>query len=155
MLEWSTNQTEHPVVIRVPSKLVISTGVIDNTDYSILNKFKVEEKGEKVAIIGLGSFFKLGKELKDRLNNELSINATLINPKYITGVDKELLKSLASDHDMVITLEEGELDGGFGEKISRFYGLSNMKVLNLGAEKEFADRVSIDELYTRYNLKID
>lgn len=148
MLDWSLAQTEHPVAIRVPNVPLISTGVKDDTDYSILNKFKVVEQGEKVAILALGNFFELGRQVK----NELGINATLINPRFMTGVDEELLESLKVNHEVVITLEDGELDGGFGEKISRFYANSDMKVLNYGAKKEFTDRVGLDELYKRYRL---
>ena len=152
MLDWSVNQTICPVAIRVPSNELVSTGVEDKTDYSILNKYELVEKGEKVAILGLGTFFGLAKKVKEELSSKLGIKATLINPKFITGVDKELLDNLKKDHDVVITLEDGVLDGGFGEKIARFYGPSSMKVLNYGAKKEFTDRVPLEELYERYHL---
>lgn len=155
MLNWSVEQNVHPVSIRVPSGNVVSTGIEDTTDYFDLNKFKVEEEGNKVAIIALGSFFTLGKKVKESLKEKLGINATLINPRYITGIDEELLKSLEDNHELVITLEDGILDGGFGEKITRFYGPSNMKVLNFGGKKEFTDRVPLDTLYERYHLKED
>jgi len=87
------------------------------------------------------------------LKSSLGIDATLINPRFISGVDEELLNSLKSDHSVVITLENGILSGGFGEKISSFYGNSPMKVLNYGAKKEFIDRVPMDELLTSYRLK--
>ena len=152
MLEYALNQTEHPVAIRVPNIPLEATGVEDKTDYSILNKFKVEHKGSKIAVLGLGNFFNLAKEVKEEIKNRLNINATLINPKFITGVDEELLENLKKDHDLVITLEDGILNGGFGEKVSRFYGNSSMKVLNFGAKKEFTDRVPLEELYERYHL---
>lgn len=152
MLDWSLNQTKHPVAIRVPNVPLVSTGMEDKTDYSILNKFKLVEKGDKVAIIGVGNFFEFGKQVKDYIQEKLGIGATLINPCFMTGVDDELLENLKKDHKLVITLEDGELDGGFGEKITRFYGNSDMKVLNYGAKKEFTDRVSLDELYSRYRL---
>lgn len=152
MLEWSYNQKEHPVFIRVPAGELVSTGVKDTTDYSQLNKYKVEAKGEKVAIIGAGNFFALGQQVKEELKKQLGIDATLINPRYLTGVDKELLESLKKDHSVVITLEDGELNGGFGEKVTRFYGNSNMKVLNFGSQKEFTDIVPLEELYKRYHL---
>lgn len=148
MLDWSLAQSEYPVAIRVPNIPLVSTGIEDKTDYSILNKFKIVEKGEKVAIIGAGNFFELAKEVK----NYLGINATLINPRFMTGVDEELLESLKVNHSVVVTLEDGELDGGFGEKITRFYGNSDIKVLNYGAKKEFSDRVPLDQLYKRYRL---
>lgn len=152
MLDWSMTQTEHPVAIRVPNIELISTGVKDETDYSILNKFKVVEKGEKVAILGLGNFFGKAKEVKAELKNRFGFDATLINPRFMTGVDEDLLEQLKENHKLVITLEDGELDGGFGEKITRFYGDSGMKVLNYGSKKEFTDRVELDELYKRYRL---
>ena len=86
---------------------------------------------------------------------EQGINATVINPRYITGVDENLLNNLKENHQIVVTLEDGEIDGGFGEKITRFYGTDNMKVLNFGAKKEFTDRVPLDELYRRYHLTPD
>lgn len=152
MLDWSVEQTQYPVAIRVPSCELVSTGKIDKTDYSKLNKYQVVENGENVAILGLGSMFKLAQNVKQELLSKLGINATLINPKFITGVDKELLVELKKNHKVVITLEDGILDGGFGEKITRFYGASDMKVLNYGAKKEFTDRVPVEELYQRYRL---
>ena len=152
MLDWSVEQTQYPVAIRVPSCEFVSTGKIDKTDYSKLNKYQVVENGENVAILGLGSMFKLAQNVKQELLSKLGINATLINPKFITGVDKELLVELKKNHKVVITLEDGILDGGFGEKITRFYGASDMKVLNYGAKKEFTDRVPVEELYQRYRL---
>lgn len=152
MLDWSVEQTNYPVAIRVPYGNFVSTGIEDTTDYSILNKFKVEEQGNDIAIIGLGNFFNLGQEVKTELKNKLGIDATLINPRFITGIDEDLLNSLKGNHKLVITLEDGILDGGFGEKISRFYGNSDMKVLNYGAKKEFTDRVPLDILYERYHL---
>ena len=152
MLDWSIEQTYYPVAIRVPFGPLISNGKKDNTDYSKLNKYKIEEEGETVAILGLGNFFHLGKTLKEELKNKLGINATLINPKFISGLDKELLESLNRNHKIVVTLEDGVKDGGFGEKIASYYGKSGIKVLNYGADKEFTDRVPIEELYKRYHL---
>lgn len=155
MLDWSVEQNDHPVAIRIPSGKLISTGIKDTSDYSILNKYKVEEEGNKVAIIALGSFLELGRNVKKALKEKIGIDATVINPRFITGIDKELLESLKDNHELVITLEDGMLDGGFGEKITRFYGASDMKVLNFGSNKEFTDRISLDELYERYHLKED
>lgn len=155
MLDWAVNQTEYPVGIRVPNVELVSTGVADSTDYSDLNKFKMVEKGSKVAILGLGNFYNKAIEVKSVLKSRLNIESTLINPRFITGIDTEMLESLKQDHDLVITLEDGALDGGFGEKVTRFYGDSEMKVLNFGAGKEFPDRVSLDELYKRYHLTTD
>ena len=151
MLDWSVNQNDCPVAIRVPSNFN-STGYEDLTDYSKLNKFKMAQKGSEIAIIGLGSFYQKAEELSAFIEKHLDINPTLINPCFITGLDEEMLNSLKSNHKLVITLEDGELDGGFGEKISRFYGNSDMKVLNYGSFKEFTDRVPLDTLYKKYRL---
>jgi len=152
MLDWSVNQTKYSIAIRIPTMNFIKTGIEDKTDYSVLNKYQTVEEGSKIAIIGLGDFFELAKNTKEEIKNQLNIDATLINPKFITGLDKELLNDLKNNHDIVITLENGALDGGFGEKIARFYGNSNMKVLNYGADKEFNDRISLEKLFEKYHL---
>lgn len=155
MIEWGIEQKNHPVAIRVPNGNVISTGVKVKADFHNLNVYEKTIDGSEVAIIGLGSFYDLGKRVQEKLQSETGIKATLINPRFITGVDKDLLTNLLDNHKLVITLEDGVLDGGFGEKISRFYGDKNMKVLNFGATKEFTDRVSLEELYERYHLTED
>lgn len=151
VLEWAIEQNEYPVVIRVPYLPPISKEK-DENDYSKINRYKLVEKGEKVAILALGTFFNLGEKVKKLLKEKVDINATLINPLYITGIDKDLLENLKENHKVVITLEDGILNGGFGEKIASYYGNSDMKVLNFGAKKEFTDRISIEELYNRYKL---
>ena len=151
MLDWAVEQNKYPVIIRQP-KEVMHTSLPVDTDYSKLNTYKIEEQGSNVAIIAEGSFFKLGKNVAEELSKH-NIKPTLINPRYLTGIDKECLETLKANHQLVITLEDGELDGGFGEKVTRFYGSSEMKVLNYGSFKEFTDRVNLDELYTRYRLK--
>lgn len=152
MLDWSVEQTEHPVAIRVPFTNFVSEGVEDKTDYSVLNKSKVVQQGSEIAVFAVGDFMELGKETVKQIKEQLGITATLINPVYLTGLDEELLENIKKDHKIVVTLENGIIDGGFGEKISRFYGNSDMKVLNFGGKKEFTDRVPINELYQRYHL---
>ena len=146
MLDWSIEQNEFPVAIRVPCNGVISSEKEVERDYSNLNKFKVEEKGNKVAIIALGDFFEIGRSVLKGLKEELGISATLINPRYITGLDEECLEDLKQNHDIVITLEDGMLEGGFGEKIASFYGTSDMKVKNYGIKKSFPDRYNVEDL---------
>ena len=153
MLKWSVEQTKYPVAIRVPNIELVSMGIEDKTDYSILNKYQVTKQGEQIAILGLGNFYSLACEVSEYIKEKMNINATIINPKFITGVDKDLMEELKQNHKVVITLEDGEIDGGFGEKIARYFGASDMKVLNYGAHKEFSDRATLDELYTKYRLK--
>ncbi|MBU5227058.1 1-deoxy-D-xylulose-5-phosphate synthase [Clostridium senegalense] len=152
MLKWGMSQNEHPVAIRVPAMGVIESGVEDKTDYSKLNKYKVSKIGKDVAVIALGDFYQLGQSVVTKLSNENGIEATLINPKYITGIDEEVLESLKKEHKLVITLEDGILDGGFGEKIARYYGPSDMKVLNYGIKKELLDRYVPEELMKKNRL---
>ena len=146
MLDWSIEQTEHPVAIRIPCNGVISDGRAPDTDYSDINKFKVEQKGEKIAILALGDFYQLGEELAKEIKEKLNITPTLINPRYITGLDEELLNELKQNHNQVITLEDGILEGGFGEKIASFYGNTDMKVKNYGIKKAFYDKYNVKEL---------
>ena len=152
MLDWSVNKNkDYSVAIRVPYVELKSVGIKDNTDYSKLNKFKIIDEGKDVAIIAVGNFFELGENVKKELKKH-DINATLINPKFISGLDKKMLEDLKKNHKIVITLEDGIIEGGFGQKIASYYGNSNIKVLNYGAEKEFADRINLDELYNKYHL---
>ena len=152
MLKWGMSQQDHPVSIRVPAMGVIKSGVEDKTDYSKLNKYQVTKAGKDVAVIALGDFYQLGQAVVTKLSNENGIEATLINPKYITGVDEGVLESLKKEHKLVITLEDGILDGGFGEKIARYYGPSDMKVLNYGIKKELLDRYVPAELMKKNRL---
>ena len=149
MLNWGLKQNEHPVVIRVP--LAVTKGGKAEESYGDLNRYQLVKQGSKVAVLALGSFFELGESVVSELK-EQGIDATLVNPRYITGVDEKLLTELAKNHQVVATLENGELDGGFGEKIASFYGASKVKVLNFGAKKEFTDRVPYAELMKRYHL---
>ena len=152
MLDWSIEQNEYPVGIRLPGGSVISDGKEITKDFGDLNKYEVTQKGSKVAVIGLGTFYGLGKEVAEELKKEIGTDVTVINPYYITGIDAELLEELKKDHDVVITLEDGILDGGFGEKIARFYGDSDMKVLNFGLKKEFLDRYDVAEVLKENHL---
>ena len=147
MLDWSIEQQEHPVMILMPGNGVIDDGRVAEKDYSnIINKFKVEEKGSKVAILGLGDFYQIGEEVSKMVEEKLGFKPTLVNPRFASSVDKELLNDLKQDHDLVITLEDGILRGGFGESIASFYGDSDIKVKNYGLEKEFYDRYNPSQL---------
>lgn len=152
MLDWSVEQNEHPVAIRIPCCEYVSTGEKITKDFSILNKYEVKEQGSEVAFIGLGTFYPLAVEAAKLYEEKTGVKATVINPYYITGIDSELLTSLKSNHKAVVTLEDGILDGGFGEKIARFYGDSDVKVLNFGLKKEFLDRYDPMEILKENHL---
>ncbi|MBN1058183.1 1-deoxy-D-xylulose-5-phosphate synthase [Clostridium botulinum] len=152
MMEWGIEQDKYPVAIRVPNMTVVSSGIKIEPNFDKLNTYKKVKDGSEVAIIALGSFYDLGEKVQKRLKESTGINATLINPRFISGIDKDLLTELLDNHKLVITLEDGILDGGFGEKISRFYGDKEMRVLNFGASKEFTDSVPLEMLHSRYHL---
>lgn len=151
MLDWSVEQSDHPVAIRCPGNF-ISSGKECTKDFSEINKYEVTKKGSNVAIIGLGTFFGLANEVAEELKAKKGIDATVINPYFITGTDNELLESLKANHNVVVTIEDGILDGGFGEKIARFYGDSDVKTLNFGLKKEFLDRYDVNEVLTENHL---
>ena len=146
MMAWGIKQTSHPVAIRVPGGPVTHSDEQFDEDYSDLNRFKMTHKGSKVAIVALGAFYGLGKQVAALLKEQKGIDATLINPRYITGLDEEMLESLKADHEKVITLEDSALEGGFGEKIARFYGDSDMKTLCFGIKKGLYDRYDYQQL---------
>lgn len=152
MLGWAIRQREYPVAVRVPGATVVESGRNFDTDYSELNRYRLTRRGDTVAVVALGSFYALGEAVADKLRADAGIDATLINPRYITGVDGQMLDALKADHRIVVTLEDGVLDGGFGEKIARYYGDSDMRVLNYGVRKEFADRYAIGELLEKNRL---
>lgn len=151
MLDWSVEQKEMPVAIKLPGGDMISDGREVKKDWSQLNTYEVTEKGSKIALIGLGTFYSLALQTAEMLEKK-GIHATVINPYYITGLDEGLLEKLKVDHDTVVTLEDGILNGGFGEKIARFYGSSDMKVYNYGLKKEFLDRYDVNEVLKENHL---
>lgn len=152
VLDWSIDQDKYPVAIKLPGGPMISDGKKITKDFSELNKYEVTEAGNNVAIIGLGTFYEMGKNAAKLIEKKMGVKPTIINPYYITGIDEDLLEKLKDNHSVVITLEDGILDGGFGEKITRFYGTSDMKVLNYGLKKEFLDRYDVQEVLLKNHL---
>ena len=143
MLRWAIDQDRKPIAIRVPSNGVNHTADPVDTEYSYTPQYKVTRQGSLVAIIAAGSFYQKGENIADILAAK-GINATLINPRYLNAVDAETLDSLKAEHRLIVTLEDGCKDGGFGERIASYYGTSDMKVLVSGVKKD---------LYDRYNLR--
>ena len=152
MLEWSMKQTAHPVAIRVPANGVLPAGAQPAQDYSQLNQYQVTQKGSQVAILALGDFYQMGEAAAKLLEEKTGTTPTLINPRFITGQDTDLLESLKQEHRVIVTLEDGILDGGFGEKIARFYGAEDTKVLNFGLKKEFLDRYRLEDVLQENHL---
>ena len=144
MLDWSLDQKEHPVMILIPGNEV--TERESDKDYDNIGKFKVEKQGEKAAIIALGDFYQMGESLAAAVKEELGFTPTLINPRFASALDTDLLEQIGHNHSLVVTLEDGIVDGGFGHKIAAFYSASNVKVKNYGLEKKFYDRYNPAEL---------
>lgn len=154
MLQYATTQKDHPIAIRMPVRM-IETGKEDNTDYSLLNKFEVTEKGADVAILALGNFYSLGEQIAAKYKQVTGKVATLINPKFITGLDEELLDKLKDNHKLVITLEDGIVEGGFGQTVAGFYGPSDMKVKNYGIKKGFPTDFNPEELMRENGISVE
>lgn len=146
MLDWSLTQNAYPVAIKVPGGSMISTGTPVTKDFGKLDTYEITKKGSRVAILGLGTFYENAVKAADILKASHGIDATVINPYYISGIDADTLNELKKDHAVVATLEDGYLEGGFGAKIAAFYGSSDMKVLNFGIKKEFIDRYDVAEV---------
>lgn len=154
MFKFATTQKEHPVGIRVPAKF-IETGVEDTTDYSIYNKNKVEQKGEKVAIFAVGQLITMAKEVAKKIKEEKGLDITVINPRFLSGLDEQLLDSLKENHKLIITIEDGELMGGYGQNIASYYGEDNIMVKNYGISKAFHTDFDADELLAKNGMSVD
>ncbi len=153
MLEYSYFQNKYPLAIRVPAKIVEDKKE-DNTDYSIINKSKVMNNGNDIAIFYTGNLEFLGKEVEEELK-KINIKPTLIRQRFLSGIDKELLDELTLNHKIFITLEDSLLNGGFGEKISSYLGNKNVYSLNYGLKKEFIDRYDINDIFYKNRLSKD
>lgn len=151
MLDWAMNQNKYPVAIRVPGCRVVSTGRKYPSDYSDINAYYVAHRGDRVAVIGAGAFFGLGEQVVSQLKDK-GIDATLINPRFLSGLDDQLLLELTKDHNLVVTLEDGVLDGGYGEKVARFYGQTPMRVKCYGMKKEFVNGYDYNEILRANHL---
>lgn len=152
MLEWGINQDKYPVAVRAPRNGVFDAKTEVARSYDDINKFKVVHEGKKVAIIALGDFFQMGESVCELLKND-KVDATLINPRYISGIDEEMLDELLNSHDTFVTLEDGVLEGGFGQKIASYLGKNrNVAVLNYGLKKEFLDRYNVSEIMKENRL---
>ena len=145
MMRWAILQNKKPIAIRVPSNGVVHTTEKVDEVYGYEAKYKVMHEGSKVAIIAAGSFYQKGENVV-RLLADNGIDATLVNPRYLNEVDAEALEALKTNHNLVVTLEDGCKDGGFGERIASYYGTSDMKMLVCGVKKGLYDRYDVEQL---------
>lgn len=153
MFKYATTQKDHPVGIRIPASFV-SSGIKDETDYSVL-KNKVEIQGEKFAIFAVGCMLALAKKVAEKIKEEIGIQITVINPRFLTGLDIELLEKLKKNHTHILTLEDGELVSGYGQNIASYYGDSDIKVKNYGISKVFHTDYDPIELLAQNGMSVE
>lgn len=151
MLEWGYEQREHKVAVRMPELSYEHADYAVDTDYSDLNRFKITRKGSRVALIGAGDFYIQAIKVAGKLAQS-GIDATVINPRFVSGVDKAMIESLKAEHELVVTLEDGSVEGGFGQRVAAAVGPTGMKSLSLGIPKHFYDRYDAKELMTQLGL---
>ncbi|MFB9770319.1 1-deoxy-D-xylulose-5-phosphate synthase [Lactiplantibacillus modestisalitolerans] len=151
MMHWALHQTNGPVAIRVPGNDVQSAPLAADFD---AHKMRTVHAGHQVAVLGVGSLLPLAQAAQKQLATH-GVDATVIDPRDISDPDGATLDALLADHQLVVTLEEASLSGGFGEKVSRHYGNTAMRVLNLGAAKRFNDRETTAELLHEFKLTPD
>ncbi|MCR5246792.1 MAG: 1-deoxy-D-xylulose-5-phosphate synthase [Paludibacteraceae bacterium] len=151
MLKWAILQDKKPIAIRIPSNGVIHTSDKVDEVYSYKSKYKVTHEGSQVAVIAAGSFYQKGENVVKILAKK-GIDATLINPRYLNEVDATTLDSLKANHKLVVTLEDGCKDGGFGERVASYFSASDMKVLVGGVKKDLYDRFDVHQLLSDNRL---
>ncbi|KAF1296745.1 1-deoxy-D-xylulose-5-phosphate synthase [Enterococcus sp. JM4C] len=155
LLEWSLDQNAHPVAIRVPVGSVEENPINEPINEQTVFKNQLTKKGERVAIIGVGNFHSLAKEVANHLEQAGKLKATVINPRVISQLDTELLETLKETHELVVTLEDGILSGGYGQTIASYYGDSDIHVQNYGLGKVFYDRYQVQELLAENSLTVE
>ncbi len=157
MLSWSLDHREHPVAIRVPGIGLVSRPDLapaEDTDYSAV-RYNAVRQGRDVAVLALGDFFELGERVANRLTAEYGIEATLVNPRFATELDRELLDSLAAEHRVVVTLEDGILDGGWGERVACYLACTPVRTSTFGIAKGFPDRYDPNELLAQNGMTVE
>lgn len=157
MLSWSLDHREHPVAIRVPGIGLVSRPDLapaEDTDYSAV-RYNAVRQGRDVAVLALGDFFELGERVANRLTAEYGIEATLVNPRFATELDREFLDSLAAEHRVVVTLEDGILDGGWGERVACYLACTPLRTLTFGIAKGFPDRYDPNELLAQNGMTVE
>lgn len=155
MFEWSIDQNEYPVIIRAPRNGVFNAKHEVERDYGNINTYQWNICGEQIAVIAAGDFYQLGEALVEKIAKDLNINASLINPRFVSGIDKRMLDEISKKHSVIITLEDGVIEGGFGQKIASFYGKYNVKVMNYGFKKEFFDSYDINSVLKENGIDVD
>lgn len=153
MLDWALGQDKHPVYIAIPSGPVVHAEGPVRINFDDLNTYEVTRQGSKVAVLALGDFYDLGEKTVEALSSTLGIEATLVKPYFASGIDQNLLDDLVKDHDVIVTIEDGIIEGGWGQNIASHLGTSSARVLNYGVKKAFYDRVNIADLMRESHLE--
>ena len=155
MFEWSIDQNEYPVIIRAPRNGVFNAKYEVTSNYENINTYQWNIHGEQIAVIAAGDFYQLGETLVEKIAKDLNISASLINPRFISGIDKGMLDEISKKHSVIITLEDGIIEGGFGQRIASFYGNYNVKVMNYGFKKEFFDSYDTNSVLKENGIDAD
>lgn len=162
MLAWATGPARQPVVIRVPGERTLATEragkPIATSDPTTggepWDRYRILQQGRTVALLALGDALPLGRDLANSLEASLGLKPTLVDPHRYDRLDEQTLEALASTHSLVVTIEDGQLDGGWGQAVAAYYGPSQIRTLAFGAAKEFNDRVPKATLLERYDMTV-
>ncbi|MCT6827133.1 transketolase C-terminal domain-containing protein, partial [Bombilactobacillus mellifer] len=150
MIKWAIRQRCHPVAIKMPANVPDSDEQNIITDYTNYSEIKYSIiPGKDVAILALGDFYQLGKEVATKLD------ATLVNPLSANILDEQTLNQLAASHEVIVTLEDNSLDGGFGQKVASYLGKTKVKILNYGQNRVYTDQTPLSEIYRQNHLTAD
>ena len=154
-IRYGLEHHNHPIAIRIPVGTPINNTAQSNTIDNPVTSYDITQSGNTIAIIGVGNFYNKAVELSHAIREATHISPTIVKPLCISSLDTDTLNELTKDHHIVITLEDGELEGGYGQKIASYYGKTSMKVLNYGISKQFYDRYKPEDVLQQNHLDFE
>lgn len=154
-IRYGVEHHNHPIAIRIPVGSPIYETSQSNTTECPVTSCNITQSGNTIAIIGVGNFYHKAVELSHAIHDAIHIFPTLVKPLCISSLDTDTLNELTKNHNIVITLEDGELEGGYGQKIASYYGKTSMNVLNYGISKQFYDRYNPEDVLQQNHLDFE
>lgn len=154
-IRYGLEHHNHPIAIRIPVGTPINDTAQSNTIDKPVTSYDITQSGNTIAIIGVGNFYHKAVELSHAIREATHMSPTIVKPLCISSLDTHTLNELTKDHHIVITLEDGELEGGYGQKIASYYGKTSMKVLNYGISKQFYDRYKPEDVLQQNHLDFE